>query len=137
MKVTVRIHTPHGLEFKTVKVTAKGNIILRKKKGDSPAWKAHLLWYETKHNWFGRTKHFTDIFPDSTNTWTLHYDKHYAIRPELEQEEVGRIAKMKVFEKRYNTEPKTPGATIMYIMFAVMVIGFIALGLIGTGRIRL
>lgn len=136
MNVTVRIHTPHGLLNKKCKTNKVGKIKgLGTKSDGTTKWKPDLVWYETKHGLLGRQSHFTDIFPDAEKTWSLDYSALTINRPELTQKDVTDLAKKKVFERRYGTEPKGPTSTGFIFLAIISIIGFIVIGLLVTRRL--
>lgn len=137
MKVTVRIHTAHGLEFKTVKVTKKGNLKLRKPKGDDPGWKAHLADYETKHLWFGRAKHYADVYEDATETWKYDTSIPAAQQPKWTKEESASLINKKILDKA-GEEMKDKSPNMMFFLLFIIGLANVAITiLMVSGRLRI
>lgn len=131
MKVTVKIHTAHGLEIKKVKVRRGNKLRLRKD------WEPKLIDYEVKHLWFGRAKYFADIWENAKETWSYKTGLTPENQPELSQSEVTRYAKAKIWERRYAGEPKATGNWIGYITLIAVIGGIIFNYLITKGILRI
>lgn len=132
MKVTVRIHTGHGLEFRTKKVGSNNRILLRKK----PKWEPELKGFEVKHLRFGRAKYYTDITEEAPATWSYEDLKPKEI-PQLTKAEVLQFAKAKIWVRRFKEGDKQPGQWLLYAILLVSIGGLIFNFLISTGRLRL
>ncbi len=134
MKVTVRIHTAHGLEVKEVKVGAQNKLRLH---GGKTPWIATLMDYETRHLRFGRARFFTDISDGANETWQYDQSKGSTIeRPELTQEQVTEYAKANIFRRRYQENEKPMPTWLLYAILLVSVGGIVMNYLISTGHLR-
>jgi len=138
MKVTVRIHKPDGsVEFKTKKIEDDGKVTLRKQKKYDRGWRPKVTWTETKHLRFGRVKFYTDVFQDALETFQMNLKDKSIERPELEQKEVLRYAKSKVFEKRYMSAVKPISSTMLYVIVIIQVVSIVITFLLTSGRLRI
>ena len=131
MKVTVRIHSAHGLEFKKVKVRRGNKLKLAKD------LEVELVDYETQHKWFGRSKYFTDVWENSKKTWNYQTGITPEQQPELSQAQVNQYAKAKIWERRYQTDTtKTPN-WILYVILMLQIGSMVFTYLLQSGRLRL
>src|SRR4030042_1545465 len=137
-KVTVRIHKDDGsVVFKTKKIEDDGKVSLRRKSKYEREWRPKVSWKEEKHGRFGRVKYYTDVFQDATETFQMNVKAKTVERPELEQKEVTRYAKSKVFEKRYMTDSKQTSSFILYAILIIQIVGLVLTFLLSSGRLRL
>jgi hypothetical protein len=138
LKVTVRIHKDDGsVQFKTKKLEDDGKVTLRKRTKNDRGWRPKVAWKEEKHSRFGRVKYYTDVFEDAPETFQMNLKDKSLARPELEQTEVTRYAKSKVFEKRYMTDSKPMGSMILYVILIVQIVSIVLTFLLSSGRLRL
>lgn len=136
MKVTVRIHRKTGLDFKTKKIDDDERITLRKRGKGRAEWRPKVNGLEIKHGWFGRSKYFTDIFPDALETWTVNYPE--IVTPALTKEQIIEFGNWEAMRARFRSI-KDMGKTssIMYIILAVQIVSIVITFLLSSGRLRI
>lgn len=138
MKITIRVHQDDGaVRFQTKKLEADGHVTLRNKGKYDRGWRPKITWKEEQHLRFGRIKYYTDIFQDALETFQMNIKDKTLIRPELDQKEVTRYAKSKVFEKRYMSAGKQFSSTLLYVILVVQIVSIIITFLLSSGRLRL
>lgn len=131
MKVTVRIHSARGLEFKKAKVRRGNKLKLAKD------WEVELVDYETQHKWFGRSKYFTDVRENAKKTWSYQTGLTPDQQPELSQAQVNQYAKAKIWERRYQTDTKQTPNWILYVILLLQIGSMVFTYLLQSGRLRL
>jgi hypothetical protein len=137
MKVTVRIHRPTGLEFKTKKIEHDGKVTLRKGKGKAE-WRPKITGLGIQHKMFGRVKYYADIFPDAAATWTPDFSKASIDTPGLTKEQIMEFGDWDALKARFRSikdMSKTP--MIMYVILIVQIMSIVLTFLISSGRLRL
>lgn len=137
MKVTVRIHSSSGLEFKTRKVQQNNTVVLEKPGKHYAGWIAKIKGIEVKHLHFGRVKYFTDVWQGAKETWSYDYENKQTNQPVLTMNEVKQFAKTESFKWHFQGKPQGPSNAILYLILIVTV----AMGLINilvvTGRLKI
>lgn len=137
MKVTVTIHKPnHQREIRTIKVTKKHNLKLRKPKGDDPGWKPHLEDIETRPLLFGRAKYYADVWQDAEKTWLYDASIPTDKQPKWTKEESTKFIRAKILERAGEELKDKSSAGIWIIAILVIAMGIINF-LLSSGRIRL
>ena len=136
MKVTVRIHKATGLEFKTKKIESDEHVTLKKGTKKQGGWRPLVKGLEPKIGWFGRTKFYTDVFPDAEETFindpTVPADK----LPKFTKDESTRFLNKKILD-RAGEDVKEKGSMGTMIIAILVVVGIVINILVSSGRLRI
>lgn len=136
-KVTIRIHKPTGLEFKTKKIESDGRVTLIKDARKKAEWRPKIKQLEPKIGWFGRTKFYADVLPYAEETFIINSETNPENLPKWDKDTSKAFITKKILDKA-GEEMKDKGAgAAMWVLGVLIIINMVLTFLLVSGRLRL